>query len=153
MTTKQPGETSYELLLVESNPGDVLLFRKCLRKASVPTNLHVAGDEQEALRFLEHQGEFHESPRPDLIIMDLALPKLQGLELLERVKKSPNLRQIPVIVLAGPTAEQEISKSYDLHANCYITKPAGLAELIPVVDAITHYWLEIATLSPPHRED
>ncbi len=85
--------------------------------------------------------------------MDLNLPKLDGPELLERVKTSPHLRQIPAIVLTSSEAEQEISKSYDLHANCYINNPAGLAEFIPVVAAIVHYWLEKCTLPPPSRND
>ncbi len=100
-------------------------------------------DGEEALSFLEHGGNFRDSPRPDLIIMDLTIPRVDGLELLEQVKSNPQLRQIPVIILTGSNAERDISRSYDLHANCYVVKPAELQKLATMAEAIIHFWLEI----------
>ncbi len=125
-----------ELLLVEDNPGDVLLFSKCLDDTKLLHRLHVASDGEEALMFLEHGGSFRDSPRPDLIIMDLSIPKIDGFDLLQQVKQHPQLKRIPVIVLTGSNAERDISRSYDLHANCYITKPVELNEYAVMVKAI-----------------
>ncbi len=127
------------LLLVEDNPGDVLLFSKCLDETKLLHRLYVARDGEEAMMFLEHGESFHDSPRLDLIIMDQSIPKIDGFDLLQQVKKNPQLKRIPVIVLTGLNAERDISRSYDLHANCYITKPVELNEYVVMVKALTQF--------------
>ncbi len=134
------------LLLVEDNPGDVMLFSKCLDDTKLPHRLHVTSDGEEALMFLEHGESFRDSPRPDLIIMDLSIPKIDGFDLLQQVKQHPQLKRIPVIILTGSNAERDVSRSYDLHANCYITKPVELNEYTAMVKAIAQFWLETVQL-------
>jgi CheY-like chemotaxis protein len=135
-----------EILLVEDNPGDVRLTKEALKDARVINNLHVVDDGVEALDFLNRQGKHLNAVRPDLILMDLNLPKKDGREVLGEIKADPGLRQIPVVILTTSKAEEDILKTYDLHANCYITKPVDLEKFIEVISAIEDFWLSIVKL-------
>ena len=135
-----------EILLIEDNPGDVRLTREALRDTEVHTRLSVVADGEAALAFLRREGPFAEAPRPDLILLDLNLPKKDGREVLAEIKADPALRRIPVVVLTTSEAEQDIVRSYDLHANCYITKPVDLDAFIEVVRSIEGFWLAIVRL-------
>jgi CheY-like chemotaxis protein len=135
-----------EILLVEDNPGDVRLTKEALKDARVLNNLHVAGDGIEALDFLKRQERHRDAIRPDLILLDLNLPKKDGREVLSEIKADPGLRQIPVVILTTSKAEEDILKTYDLHANCYITKPVDLEKFIEVISAIEDFWLSIVKL-------
>jgi chemotaxis family two-component system response regulator Rcp1 len=138
-----------EILLVEDNPGDVRLTIEGLNEGKVRNNLHVARDGVEALQFLRHEGPFDDSPRPDLILLDLNLPRMDGREVLAAVKADAALKTIPVVVLTTSRAEQDVLRSYELQANCYITKPVDLEQFITVVKSIEDFWLTIVTL--PNR--
>lgn len=144
----RPLSRPVEILLVEDNPGDVRLTREALREGKVRNNLHVAPDGVEALRFLRREGEYAEVVRPDLILLDLNLPKKDGREVLEDIKADPQLRYIPVVVLTSSQAEQDILRAYDLHANCYVTKPVDLDQFIHVVRSIEDFWFTIVKLPP-----
>jgi CheY-like chemotaxis protein len=135
-----------EILLVEDSAGDVRLTREALRDAKVQNNLHVACDGIEATAFLQQQGKHVNAPRPDLILLDLNLPKKGGREVLEDIKRDPSLRSIPVVILTTSSAEEDILKSYQLHANCYITKPVDLDQFLKVVRTIDNFWLAIVKL-------
>jgi chemotaxis family two-component system response regulator Rcp1 len=135
-----------EILLVEDNPGDVRLTREALKDAKVLNNLYVTGDGIEALAFLKRQGKYKDMARPDLILLDLNLPKMDGHEVLAEIKANPELRRIPVVILTTSRAEEDILKTYDLHANCYITKPVDLEKFIEVISAIEDFWLTIVKL-------
>jgi CheY-like chemotaxis protein len=137
-----------EILLVEDNPGDVRLTREALKEGKIRNNLNVAGDGVEALRYLRREGQYAESTRPDLILLDLNLPKMDGREVLEAVKADPALRLIPVVVLTSSAAEQDIARAYDLHANCYVSKPVDLDQFIHVVKSIEDFWFSIVKLPP-----
>ena len=134
-----------EILLVEDNPGDVRLTIEALKEGKVLNKLHVVKDGVEAMDFLLGKNDH---PRPDLILLDLNLPKKDGREVLADIKKDPDLRRIPVVILTTSKAEQDILKSYDLHANCYITKPVDLTQFIEVIKAIEEFWLTVAILPP-----
>ncbi len=138
-----------EILLVEDNPGDVRLTQEALKDGTIPVNLSVAADGVEAIEFLTHKGRFQEAPVPDLVLLDLNLPRKSGREVLKEIKESVELRQLPVIVMTTSRAEQDILHAYDLNANCYITKPLDLDEFLDVVHTIEDFWLKIATL-PRH---
>jgi CheY-like chemotaxis protein len=137
-----------EVLLVEDNPGDVRLTREALKEGSVRSRLHVARDGVEALAFLRRQGEHAGVPRPDLILLDLNLPRKDGREVLTEIKADATLRQIPVVVLTSSRAEEDIRRSYDLHANCYIAKPVELDRFIHVVRSIEEFWFNVVELPP-----
>ena len=137
-----------EIMLVEDNPGDVRLTQEALKEGKMLNNLHVVGDGVEALAFLRREGEYADAPRPDVILLDLNLPKKDGREVLAEVKADEDLRRIPVVVLTVSKAEEDILKTYDLHANCYITKPLDLDQFIKVVKAIEDFWLTIVKLPP-----
>jgi CheY-like chemotaxis protein len=137
-----------EILLVEDNPGDVRLTKEALREGKVYNNLHWAKDGVEALEFLRRQGKHEKAPRPDIILLDLNLPKKDGREVLEVIKKDDQLKQIPVVVLTTSKAEEDVLRSYSLHANCYVTKPVDLDKFIIVVKSIDRFWLTIVTLPP-----
>jgi two-component system, chemotaxis family, response regulator Rcp1 len=137
-----------EILLVEDNLGDVRLTIEALREGKINNNLHVAKDGVEALSFLKHQAGYEDSPVPDLILLDLNLPRKDGRELLLDIKEDADLRRIPVVVLTTSKAEEDIVKSYDLHANCYITKPVDLDKFIEVIRAVENFWLTIVKLPP-----
>jgi chemotaxis family two-component system response regulator Rcp1 len=141
------GGVPIEILLVEDNPGDARLTREALRDAKVRNNLHVAPDGVEALAFLRRQGKHTTVPKPDLILLDLNLPKKDGREVLEEIKQDDQLRHIPVVILTTSQAERDIAESYRLRANAYVTKPVDLEQFLNVVQAIEHFWLEIVKLS------
>ena len=136
-----------EILLVEDNPGDARLTREALRDARVRNNLHVAADGVEALAFLRQQGKHAAVAKPDLILLDLNLPKKDGREVLEEIKRDDQLRHIPVVILTTSQAERDIIESYRLRANAYVTKPVDLEQFLKVVQSIEHFWLEIVKLS------
>ena len=135
-----------EILLVEDNPADVRLTREALREGKVRNNLSVAADGVEALAFLRREGSYADAVVPDLILLDLNLPRKDGREVLEEIKADPALRHIPVVVLTSSQAEQDILRAYDLHANCYVTKPVDLDQFIHVVQSIEDFWFTIAKL-------
>lgn len=135
-----------EILLVEDNPGDVRLTREALKEGKVRNNLYNAPDGVEALRFLRREGEHAGAVCPDLILLDLNLPRKDGREVLEEIKADPDLRHIPVVVLTSSEAEQDIVRAYDLHANCYVTKPVDLDQFIHVVRSIEDFWFTIVKL-------
>jgi CheY-like chemotaxis protein len=138
-----------EVLLVEDSPGDVRLTREAFKDAKVHINLHVASDGTEAMAFLRREGEHANVPRPDLILLDLNLPKKDGREVLEEIKENPILKSIPVVILTTSASEEDILRSYQLHANCYITKPVGLDGFLAVVRSIDSFWLSVVKL--PHE--
>ena len=146
--TTAPGDRVHpiEILLVEDSPADVDLTREALEDAKVHNSLHVASDGVEALAFLRREGRYADAPHPDLILLDLNLPKKDGREVLAEIKADPLLRRIPVVVLTTSEAEQDILQSYDLHANCYVTKPVDLDAFIHVVRSIEDFWLAIVRL-------
>jgi len=143
---------SIEILLVEDNPGDVRLTQEALKEAKVLNDLHVVEDGVEAMDFLRRERNYADAPRPDLILLDLNLPKKDGHEVLAEVKGDPDLRRIPVVVLTISQDEQDILKTYDLHANCYITKPVDLDQFLTVVKSIEDFWLTIVKLPPNGME-
>ena len=138
-----------EILLVEDNPGDVRLAIEALRESKVRNNLHVARDGVEALAFLRREQPHDEAPRPDLILLDLNLPRKDGRQVLAEIKVDPRLHTIPVVILTTSRAEQDVLRSYELQANCYITKPVDLDQFITVVKSIEDFWLTIVTLPHP----
>lgn len=137
-----------EILLVEDNPGDVRLTREAWKEARIRNRLHVAEDGVEALAFLRREGRHADAVRPHLVLLDLNLPRKDGREVLAEIKEDPNLRHIPVVILTTSKAEQDVLKTYDLHANCYITKPLDMDQFIRVVRSIEDFWLTIVTLPP-----
>lgn len=137
-----------EILMVEDNPGDVRLTVEALKEGKVRNNFHTVADGEEALAFLRRQGPYAEVPRPDLVLLDLNLPKKNGREVLEEIKHDPDLKRIPVVILTVSQAEQDILKSYNLHANCYITKPVDLDHFLEVVRSIENFWLTVVMLPP-----
>jgi two-component system, chemotaxis family, response regulator Rcp1 len=139
-----------EILLVEDNPGDARLSQEALREGKLRNNVYHVKDGVEALAFLKREGAFHQAPTPDLILLDLNMPRKDGREVLAEIKQDPRLKLIPVVVLTTSEAEMDIVKSYELHANCYITKPVDLDKFIEIVQTIENFWLSIVTL--PRRE-
>jgi CheY-like chemotaxis protein len=137
-----------EILLVEDNLGDVDLAREALESGKVRNALHVVGDGEAAMAFLRRQGPYADAPRPDLVLLDLNLPRKDGREVLDEIKSDPDLKRIPVAILTTSNAEEDILKSYNLHANCYITKPMRLNQFIKVVQAIEDFWFTIVKLPP-----
>ena len=137
-----------EILLVEDNPGDVRLTQEALRDAKVRNNMYVARDGEDATAFLRQAGEYADAPRPDLILLDLNLPKKNGREVLKEIKSDADMRRIPVVVLTTSRAEEDIIKAYDLNANCYVTKPVDLDQFVQVVRSIEDFWLTIVKLPP-----
>ena len=133
-------------LLVEDNPGDVRLTQEALKSHKVQNNLHVVTDGEEAMAFLRKQGKYKDVPRPDIILLDLNLPKKDGREVLAEIKSDQNLKTIPVVIISSSEAEQDIIKSYDLNANCYVTKPVNFDQFIKVVQSINEFWLTIVKL-------
>lgn len=142
------GETGQKLkiLLVEDNPGDVRLTMEALKDAEVSNQLSVVRDGVEAMEFLRREGKYNNAPRPDLILLDLNLPRKDGRQVLKEIKADETLRRIPVVVLTTSRAEEDILKAYDLSANCYITKPVDLDQFTQVMQAIEVFWLTIVKL-------
>lgn len=135
-----------EILLVEDDPGDVELTRESLRNSKLYIHLHVVEDGLQAMAFLRREGKYAQSPVPDLILLDLNLPRKSGTQVLTETKNDENLKKIPVIVLTTSNAEEDIVRSYNLGANCYITKPVGLAQFIQVIEAIEGFWFTVVKL-------
>jgi len=137
-----------EILLVEDNPGDVRLTIEALKDSKVLNNLHIVSDGVDAMAYLRREAAYGASPRPDLILLDLNLPKKDGLEVLKEIKADDDLRRIPVVILTTSSNERDIVESYDLHANCYITKPVGLDQFMTIVKNIQSFWFSIVKLPP-----
>jgi len=137
---------SVNILLVEDNPGDVRLTKEAFKEAKVNNNLHIVSDGVEAMDFLRHKGKYIGAPRPDIILLDLNMPRKNGREVLAEIKVDPDLMRIPVLVLTISQAEEDILKSYNLHANCYIQKPVDINKFIDVVKSIEGFWLTIVKL-------
>ncbi|MCG8418756.1 MAG: response regulator [Proteobacteria bacterium] len=141
-------QKTIEILLVEDNPADVDLTVETLELAKIRNRLHVVRDGVEALQFLRREGNFADVSRPDLILLDLNLPKKDGREVLGELKQDPELRSIPVVVLTSSDAERDVVKTYDLGANCYITKPVDLDQFADVVKSIEDFWFVVVKLPP-----
>ena len=135
-----------EILLVEDNPGDVRIAVEALKDCRVPNRLSVTEDGVEAIRFLRGEDGYSGSPRPDLILLDLNLPRKDGHQVLAEIKTDDGLRQIPVIVLTTSENERDVFRAYDLNANCYVTKPSGLDQLVNVMQCIHYFWSGVAHL-------
>lgn len=137
-----------EILLVEDNAGDARLAQEALKDSKIINHVSVVDDGVEAMAFLHRQGKYAKSPRPDLVLLDLNLPKKDGREVLGEMKAADALKRIPVVILTTSKAEEDIAKSYDLHANCYITKPIDLEQFMKVVKSIEDFWLTVVQLPP-----
>lgn len=135
-----------DILLVEDNPGDAELAREALISSKIHNNLHVVNDGEKAMAFLRKTGEYTSAPRPDLILLDLNLPRKDGREVLAEIKQDDNLKRIPVVILTSSKADEDVIKSYNLHANCYITKPLDFFQFTKVVQSIENFWLSIVVL-------
>lgn len=135
-----------DILLVEDDPGDVRLTQEALREGRMLNRVHVACDGIEALEFLHREGQFSNAPRPDIILLDLNMPRMDGRECLAHIKSDPDLHQIPVVILTTSEADQDVIRSYDLHANCYISKPVDLEQFMKVVKTIKQFWFTIVLL-------
>lgn len=151
--TTSGSETYHHILLVEDNPGDVGLIRRALAHQEPHTQLHVACDGLQALDFLRQCGRGDAPPHPDLILVDLNLPKMDGCELLEHIRQNMRLLSIPVVVLSSSQAEADVVRSYAHQANCYITKPLDLEEYLAVIKAVHHFWLMVAQLPRSKMHD
>ena len=137
-----------EILLVEDNPGDVDLTREALANSKLYNQLSVVGNGEQAMAFLRHKGKYTNASRPDLVLLDLNLPRMDGREVLKEIKSDDDLKRIPVVVLTSSKAEEDILKVYNLHANCYITKPMDLGQFLKVVHVIEDFWFTIVKLPP-----
>lgn len=135
-----------EILLVEDNPADVRITTEAMKDSKIKNNLNIVNDGVEALNFLRKTGKYADAPKPDLILLDLNLPKKDGRAVLKEIKEDQNLKRIPVVILTISKAEEDILKTYNLHANCYITKPVNLEQFIKVVKSIEDFWFTIAVL-------
>ena len=137
-----------EILLVEDNPGDVRLTQEAMKDAKFLNEVRAVTDGEEAMAFLRHEGSYLHAPRPDLVLLDLNLPKKDGREVLAEMKADAGLRRIPVVILTSSSAEQDILRTYDLHANCYVTKPVDLDQFVKVIKTIEEFWLAVVKLPP-----
>ena len=135
-----------ELLIVEDDPGDVLLTREALAGSRIPHNLRVVEDGEAAIAYLRQEGEHADAVRPDLVFLDLNLPRLDGREVLARIKSDPGLRTIPVVILTTSGSQEDVLRSYDLHANAYVTKPVGLEDFTRIVRQVDDFFLTVAQL-------
>lgn len=140
-----------EILLVEDNPGDVHLTMEAFKEAKVRNNISVADDGMKAMAFLRHEGEYKNAPLPDLILLDLNLPRKDGREVLAEIRQDPKLTRIPVVIMTTSQAEEDIAKAYDLHVNCYISKPMDLDQFIKVTRSIEDFWLTVVKLPGTFR--
>jgi two-component system, chemotaxis family, response regulator Rcp1 len=147
----ETGVTPIEVLLVEDSPGDVRLTREAFKDAKVHINMHVAVDGVEAMAFLNREGTYAHALRPDLILLDLNLPKKDGREVLAEIKGNPALKSIPVVILTTSSSEEDIQRSYQFHANCYISKPVDLEGFLKVVKSIDSFWLSVVKLQHQTR--
>lgn len=151
MSTQKTG-SSIDILLVEDNAGDARLAQEAMRESKIRNTLYHVSDGVEAMDFLNNREKYLEVPRPDLILLDLNLPRMDGREVLATIKNDENLKRIPVVILTTSNDEADIFKSYNLHANCYITKPLGLDQFIQVVKSIEDFWLTIVKLPNGHGQ-
>jgi CheY-like chemotaxis protein len=140
-----------DILLVEDNPGDVRLTTELLKESKIGNNLIVLDNGEDAIVYLRRGPKYPNAARPDLILLDLNLPRKNGYEVLATIKGDPELRRIPVVVLTSSKAEEDIARTYDLHANCYISKPVGLEQFAAMVKSIDDFWLAIVRLPPHHK--
>jgi chemotaxis family two-component system response regulator Rcp1 len=140
--------TEVEILLVEDNPGDVVLTREALHEAKIHNRLSVATDGVEAMAFLRKEREYKDAPRPDIILLDLNMPRKNGIEVLREIKADAALKTIPVVILTTSGADQDVLKAYEFSANCYVTKPVDLDQFVKVVHTIDEFWLSIVRLPP-----
>jgi two-component system, chemotaxis family, response regulator Rcp1 len=145
------GPQPIRVLLVEDSPGDIRLTQEALKDAKMHIRLDIARDGQEAMAFLLREGEYANAPRPDLILLDLNLPKKDGREVLQEIKENPTLKIIPVVILTTSASEADILRSYLLHANCYITKPVSLDGFLTVVKSIEDFWMSVVKLPTKPR--
>ena len=150
MTTKSMGEV-VDILLVEDNEGDARLAKEAMRDSKIRNTLHHVVDGEEAMAFLRKQGKYSAAPRPDLILLDLNLPKKDGRQVLAEIKDDEDLKRIPVVILTVSSAEEDVLKAYNLHANCYITKPIDLSQFMKVVRSVEDFWLTIVKLPNGER--
>ncbi len=135
-----------EILLVEDNPGDVRLTREAMKEGKMRNNLSVAEDGVEAMAFLRQEGKYADAPRPDVVLLDLNLPRKNGRAVLQEIKADPDLRRIPVVILTSSKAEEDILNSYDSQANCYVTKPGDLEQFMDVIRSVEGFWVQIVKL-------
>lgn len=140
--------TAIDILLVEDNPGDIRLTREALRDSKIRNNLAVVEDGVEAMAYLRREGQYADSVRPDIILLDLNLPRMDGREVLREIKSDDTLKRIPVVILTTSESEDDILRSYDLHANCYIAKPVDFNRFITIVHTIENFWFSIVKLPP-----
>jgi len=143
--------TAVDILLVEDNPGDARLTREALAQSRVPSTLYDVSDGEQALAFLRREGPYASAPTPRLVLLDLNLPRRDGREVLEDMKNDPELRHIPVVVLTSSEAEEDILRSYRLHANCFVTKPVDLEDLTRVLLGLEQFWFTLVKLPPAVR--
>jgi CheY-like chemotaxis protein len=148
-TTPTDTPRPVEILLVEDDAGDVLMTREALEDSKLLHNLHVIDNGEEAVKFLRQESPYEDAPRPDLVLLDLNLPRLDGREVLSIIKTEPGLRQIPIVVLTTSDAEEDVLRSYDLHANAYVTKPVDFAAFVHVVRQIDDFFLTVVRLPRP----
>lgn len=142
-------QTPIEILLVEDNPGDARLAKEALKDSKLLNNIHHVIDGEQAIQFMRKEGDYQDAVRPDIVLLDLNLPRKDGREVLADIKNDPDLQTIPVVVLTTSEAEQDILQSYKLHANCYITKPVDLDKFLQIIDSMQDFWLSIVRL-PNH---
>jgi CheY-like chemotaxis protein len=147
--TRHVSNDEIDILLVEDNPGDIRLTQEMLKEAHVANRLEVVTDGEQALDYLFKRAGYRTAPRPGLVLLDLNLPKKSGLEVLEEVKAHPELRRIPIVILTTSKAEEDIVRSYNAYANCYVTKPVDLAQFMTVVRSIEDFWLTVVKLPRP----
>ncbi len=147
MNTK-PLHKLIEILLVEDSPADILITREAFEEAKLLNSLHVAEDGVQAMEFLRRQGRYASAPRPDLILLDLNLPRKNGREVLAEIKNDPDLKSIPVVILTASGTDEDILKAYDLHANCYVVKPVGFESFLKAVQSIRNFWFSVVALPP-----
>lgn len=143
-----PEPSAVEILLVEDNPGDVKLTRKALEQANLENNLHVANNGVEAMKFLQNEAGHADAPRPDLVLLDLNMPKMDGQDVLAEMKEDDELSRIPVVILTSSESEEDVVKSYDLNANAYLTKPVDYNGFIDIVDSLENFWLQVVKFPP-----
>lgn len=146
MSSNENGSHMIVILLVEDNPGDTRLVIEAMREAKIDNYIHVVEDGVEAMQFLRREGRYDDAPRPDLILLDLNLPKKDGRAVLAEVKTDSELKRIPVVVLTTSNAEEDVLRAYDLHANCYITKPVDMKQFMKIVAQIDEFWIRVVTL-------
>jgi two-component system, chemotaxis family, response regulator Rcp1 len=137
-----------EILLVEDSPADILLTREAFQESRIVNTIHVAEDGIQAMDFLFKRGEYASAPRPDLILLDLNLPRKNGREVLAEIKADPELKKIPIVVLTTSNADEDILRAYNLNANCYVVKPVGFDNFMQAMQSIRHFWFSVVTLPP-----